>query len=63
METIHYKNFRALQNSHCEDCSIRLNRGCRYVDPMDCDVVNKAIRDKQEEGYKITVGRFKIEAL
>lgn len=63
METLVYKNNQELVNIFCKDCQKRERRGCKEVEPMNCDIVKGYMLEQQENGYGIIVGKFKIKAI
>lgn len=63
MEALVYKNNQELVNIFCKDCQKRERRGCKEVEPMNCDIVKGYMQEQQENGYEIIVGKFKIKAI
>ena len=63
MEALVYKNNQELVNVFCKDCQKRERRGCKDMEPINCDIVKGYMLEQQEIGYEIIVGKFKIKAI
>lgn len=63
METLVYKDNQELVNIFCQDCQKRERRGCKEVEPINCEIVKGYLLEQQENGYQVIVGKFKIEAI
>lgn len=62
MEALVYKNNKELVNIFCKDCQKRERRGCKDMEPMNCDIIKGYMIEQQENGYEIIIGKFKIKA-
>lgn len=58
METLHYKDNQELVKIFCKDCQRRERRGCKDVEPMNCEIVKGYMLEQQENGYQVAVGKF-----
>lgn len=58
MEAIAYRNNQELVNCFCKDCMKRERRGCKDMEPMNCDIVKGYMLEQQENGYQIEIGKF-----
>ena len=63
MEALVYKDNQELVNIFCQDCQKRERRGCKEMEPINCDIVKGYMMEQQENGYQVIVGKFKIEAI
>lgn len=63
MEALAYRNYQELVYCFCKDCQKRERRGCKDMEPMNCDIVKGYMMEQQENGYEIIVGKFKIKAI
>ena len=63
MEALIYNDNQDLVRIFCQDCQKRERRGCKDMEPMNCDIVKGYMMEQQENGYGIIVGKFKIEAI
>lgn len=63
MEALVYKDNQELVNIFCQDCQKRERRGCKDMEPINCDIVKGYMLEQQENGYKVAVGKFYIEPI
>ena len=63
MEALVYKNNQDLVRIFCQDCQKRERRGCKDMEPINCETVKGYMLEQQENGYEIIVGKFKIKAI
>lgn len=63
MAVIVYNNYQWLKDVFCKDCMHRERRGCKETDPMNCDIVRGYFLERNEEGYKIQVGKFIVKPI
>lgn len=63
MEVLKYDNYQWLRDIFCKDCMKRERKGCKDMDPMDCNIVKGYFIERNEDGYQIQVGKFIIKPI
>lgn len=58
METLKYNNYQWLKDVFCKDCEKRERHGCKGNDPIDCEMVKNYFHERNDDGYRIQVGKF-----